>query len=346
MSASGWALAASVVLLGGNAFFVASSFSLVAARRSQVEQLAAGGSRRAKRTLEAMDHLVQMMAGAQLGVTLCSVGLGALAEPALSDALRGPARACGLPRGAVHPIALAFALLVVMVAHVLFGEMVPKFLTLAIPDRVAVVLGPPLARFSRWLGPGLAGIRGMANGVLRMVRISPPDARESAFGLPEVAAMAEESHREGLLDEAEYRLMAGALEFTATRARDVTIPMARLHCLPLGADAAALEELAVRTRHMRFPVVDPAGRPVGYVHAKDLLHLHRSETGAWVAPAVRAMPTIPAETPLPEALTRLREARAPMAVIVTATGPIGVLTVDDVVVALVRSTPPRPAASR
>jgi CBS domain containing-hemolysin-like protein len=343
---SGWALAASVVLLGGNAFFVAASFSLVASRRSQVEQLAAGGSRRAKRTLEAMDRLVQMMAGAQLGVTLCSVGLGALAEPALSSVMRGPARACGLPEEAVQPIALALALLVVAVAHVLLGEMVPKFLTLAIPDRVAVVLGPPLARFSRWLGPALVGIRGMANGVLRVVRIRPPDARESVFGLPEVAAMFEESHREGLLDEAEYQLMSGALEFTAARARDVAVPMARLHCLPTGADAAALEDLAVRTRHMRFPVVDPAGRPVGYVHAKDLLHLGCSESGARVAPAVRPMPTISAETPLPEALTRLREAGSPMAVVATPGGPVGVLTLDDVVVALVRSGASGPSSAR
>jgi CBS domain containing-hemolysin-like protein len=241
---------------------------------------------------------------------------------------------------------LAFALLVVMVAHVLFGEMVPKFLTLAIPDRVAVVLGPALARFSRWLGPALVAIRGVANGVLRLVRIRPPEAVESAFGLPEVAAMAAESHREGLIDDAEYRLMSVALDFTATCAGDVAIPPSRLHSLPLGADAAQLEALAVRTRHMRFPVVDPAGRPVGYVHAKDLLHLGRAENGGRSQPKVRAMPTIPAETPLPEALSRLREARAPMAVIAGATGPVGVLTLDDVVVALVRSAAPGPPTSR
>jgi CBS domain containing-hemolysin-like protein len=345
MSHPGWALGASVLLLAGNAFFVASSFSLVAARRSQVEPLAAGGSRRAKRTLEAMDGLVQMMAGAQLGVTLCSVGLGALAEPTMADLLRAPARAVGLPHEAVHPVALALGLLVVMTAHVLFGEMVPKFLTLAIPDRVAVVMGPALARFSRWFGPALVGIRGMANGVLRLVRIRPPDARESAYGLSEVAAMAAQSHRAGLIDDAEYRLMSGALDFTAARARDVAIPPARLHSLPLGADADALEELAVRTRHMRFPVVDDTGRPVGYVHAKDLLHLRRA-TASEVALAVRPMPTIAADTPLPEALAQLREARAPMAVIESATGPSGVLTLDDVVVALVRSGVPNPPPAR
>jgi magnesium and cobalt exporter, CNNM family len=346
MSVTGWALAASFALLIANAFFVAASFALVSARRSQVESLVAGGSRRARRALEAMDRLAQLMAGAQLGITVCSVGLGALAEPALADLLDGPARAAGLPEGAVHPVAFSVALLIVVFTHVLFGEMVPKNLTLAVPDRAVVALAPALAGFSRGLGPALVAIRGAANLVLRMLRIRPPTGADHVFGLPEVAAMAAESHREGLLDDEEYRLMAGVLDFTAARAKDLAIPLSRLHCLPFGADAAQLETLAVQTRHMRFPVVDANGAPVGYVHAKDLLHLRLGGPNEPApVPAVRPMPLLPAETPLPEALTKLREARAPMAVIGTAARPIGVLTLDDIVVALVRSTPPGSALS-
>lgn len=341
MRSTGWALFASVGLLMANAFFVAASFALVTARRSQVEAPAAAGSRRAARALEAMDRLTQLMAGAQLGITLCSVGLGALAQPALSDLLDRPIRSLGLPGRAVDPVTFAVALLIVVFTHVLLGEMVPKNLTLAAPDRTVVALGPALARFSRALEPVLLGIRGSANLVLRALRIRPQQTLDHAFGVPEVAAMAAESHRKGLLDDEEYRLMSGALDFTQARARDLAIPLAKLHCLPLGADAAALEALAVRTRHMRFPVVGADGRPVGYVHAKDLLHLRTDEPNQkQPAPGVRPMPVLPGDLPLPEALTRLRDARAPMALVESATSPIGVLTLDDIVAALVRSAPP------
>lgn len=337
----------SAALLAGNAFFVAASFALVSTRRSQVEPRAQAGSRRAQRVLLAMDRLAQLMAGAQLGITVCSVALGALAEPALADLLNGPLEAAQVPGRLVDPVAFAVALAGVVFAHVLLGEMVPKNLTLAMPDRAALVLGPGLARFTRWLAPALVGIRAVANGVLRLLGISPPDAAVPvAFGLPEVAAMAAESHREGLLDEEEYRLMRRALAFTSARAADIAIPLDRVYSLPVGARADQVEALAVRTRHMRFPVLDSSGRPIGYVHAKDLLHLGAAPpNGPRPAPAVRPLPVIPAETPLPEALTRLREARAPMAVIGTAGRPTGVLTLDDVFVALVHSAVPRPPIS-
>jgi CBS domain containing-hemolysin-like protein len=332
------ALLVSVLLLAFNAFFVGASFALVSARRSQIEPLAAAGDRRARRALRAMERLAEQMAGAQFGITVCSVGLGALAEPALSDLLDGPLRSVGLPEGSVEPVAFLGALLVVVFCHVLFGEMVPKNLTLAVPDRAVVLLAPTLSRFSRALGPVLGAIRGSANGVLRLLRIKPTDAVEHAFGLPEVAAMAAESHREGLLDDEEYRLMARALDFTTARAADVAIPMAKVHTLPVGAGSAQVEALAVRTRHMRFPVLDAGGRPVGYVHAKDLLH---PVSGAGPSiPVLRPLPVIAADTPLPDALTQLREARAPMAVIGTRARPTGVLTLDDVVVALVRARVP------
>jgi CBS domain containing-hemolysin-like protein len=134
--------------------------------------------------------------------------------------------------------------------------------------------------------------------------------------------------------------MAGALDFTEARAKDLAIPMSKVHCLPLGAGGAQLEALAVRTRHMRFPVVDAEGRPVGYVHAKDLLHLQPGGPDEPTPePEVRPIPLLPPDTRLPEALTRLRDARAPMAVIGSEAAPIGVLTMDDIVVALVRAAP-------
>ncbi len=332
----GVGLMGSLFLLVANAFFVGASFALVSARRTRIEPLAAT-SRRARRTLHAMDRLPELMAGAQLGITICSVGLGALAEPAIAHSLEGPLESMGVGHSAVHPIAFAIALLLVVLAHVLIGEMVPKNFTLALPDRAVVLLAPALATFATLLGPVLTVIRGTAVGILKLLRIRPPNSLEHVFGVPEVAAIAAESHREGLLDDEEYRLMERALHFTATRARDVVIPPDRLHTLPSDASPEQIEALAVRTRHMRFPVVDPSGRVVGYVHLKDLLHEGVVLPGVKRRGLViRDLPVIAPDTPLPDTLAVLRDARAPMAVLGTKAKPIGVVTLDDVIVALVQ----------
>ncbi|MDT5025528.1 MAG: magnesium and cobalt exporter, family, partial [Micromonosporaceae bacterium] len=132
-----------ILLLLGNAFFVGGEFSLIASRRTVVEPLAAT-SRRARAALSAMNQIPLMIAGAQLGMTICSLGLGAIAEPVLAHLLQVPFAAAGLPESAVHPVAFLFALGVVVFLHTVVGEMVPKNLTLAGPERAVLWLGPPM----------------------------------------------------------------------------------------------------------------------------------------------------------------------------------------------------------
>lgn len=341
MSGRFWAILAAIGLLGANAFFVGASFALVSARRSQIEPQAAAGSRRAKKTLVAMESLSKMMAAAQLGITVCSVGLGALAEPAVAGGLEQPLEGAGLPHGALHPVSFTVAMLIVVVAHVLVGEMVPKNLTLAVPDRAALLLGPPLVAFARAFSPVLAVINVVAGVSLRLLGIRARDEIHSAYGLHEVAQLAEESHREGLLDDEEYRLMSRALAFGNATAQDVRIPTNRLQTVSRDATAAEVEALAGRTRHLRFPVLDQTGRPIGYVHAKDLMRsgeLGRPDIP--IRPAIREMPTVAAGTPLPAVLTLLRDARAPMAVVEDGGRATGIVTLDDVIVALIRAGVP------
>ena len=340
MSGNLWMLVATVALLAANAFFVGASFALVSARRSQIEPLAAN-SRRAKRTLAAMEQLSRMMAAAQLGITVCSVGLGALAEPAVAAILEGPLTGAGLPHDWLHPVSLTISLTLIVVAHVLLGEMVPKNFTLALPEQAALALGPPLAAFARTITPILIAVDLVAGLSMRLLRISRRDELGAVYGLREVAQLAEESHREGLLDDAEYGLMARALAFTSATARDVAIPTERLQTVSLDDTGAQVEALAGRTRHLRFPVLDPAGRPIGYVHAKDLLRSGGlGRTDAPIRPAIRKMPSVGVDTPLPDVLDQLRAARAPMAVVETPGGAVGVVTLDDVIVALIRAGVP------
>ena len=172
---TGLAFTVAVLLLVANAFFVGAEFAVMAARRSQIEPMAADGSRRAKETLWAMEHVSSMLATAQLGVTVCSLGLGAVAEPAIAHLLEGAFEAVSLPEGLVHPVAFGLALALVVYLHVVIGEMVPKNLAIAGPERAALLLAPALVWLSRALSPLIQVLNGVANWVLRRMRVVPSD---------------------------------------------------------------------------------------------------------------------------------------------------------------------------
>src|SRR3954465_2745462 len=204
-----------LVLLIGNAFFVGAEFALVSARRTKVEPKAAAGSRVARTTLRAMEGLSQMIAAAQLGITVCSLGPGAVAEPALAPPIEPLAEAVNLPDAWLHPVAFTLAMVCVVYLHVVLGEMVPKNLALAGPERAGFVLGPPMVAIVTLLKPIVYGLDAVANGVVRMLKVEPRTEVTSAFTLEEVEALVDESHDEGMLDESEYTRLAGALGFTS-----------------------------------------------------------------------------------------------------------------------------------
>lgn len=259
-----------VVLLALNAFFVGAEFALVSARRSQIEPRAAGGSWPARATLRGMENVSLSMACCQLGITMCSLGIGAVGEPAVAHLLEVPFEAMGVPSAFVHPVALVIALIIVVYLHMVLGEMVPKNITLAGPDRAALILGPPLYLVTIVSRPVIWLMNATANLVLRAARIEPKDEVASAFTNEELRHFVAESGREGHLDEDELSLLQGALEFETLTARDVTIPTADLVTVPPDVTIAEVEELASRTGFSRFPVLED-GELRGYVHLKDLL---------------------------------------------------------------------------
>ncbi len=169
------ALLVAVLLLAGNAFFVGAEIALVSVRRAQVEPHAEAGSPRARTTLRAMSKVSLMMAGAQLGITVCSLGLGATAEPALAHLIEPLFASLGVPEAWVHPVAFTLALSVVVVIHMVLGEMVPKNIALAVPDRTALALGPPLYAVVTLLRPVIWTLNQGANLVLRLLGVQPRD---------------------------------------------------------------------------------------------------------------------------------------------------------------------------
>ena len=332
----GWGIATAVVLLAVNAFFVGAEFALISARRSALEPRAAT-SRAARVTVRAMENVSLMMAGAQLGITVCSLGLGALGEPAVAAAIEPAFAALGVPAALLHPIAFVLALALVVFLHVTVGEMVPKNIALAVPERAALVLAPPLVAVVTVLRPFLRVLNGVADLLLRALRVTPTDEMASTYSGEEVAGLVEQSRREGLLDAGEAALVLGALGFADRPVDTVAIPVADL-VTEAAEDPVSLLEATAHRSGSRLPVRDTGGGLRGYVHVKDLLALPAAARDRPVpASRVRELPTLAEGTGLAEALAVMRREGAHLAVVAPAGGgaPVSMVALDDVLAALV-----------
>jgi CBS domain containing-hemolysin-like protein len=339
---SGLLVAAVLLLL--NAFFVGAEFAVISARRSQIEPLADAGSRPARTALRAMEHISLMLACAQLGITVCSLGLGAVAEPAIARLIEAPVEAVGLPDGVVHSLAFAVALAVVVYLHVVIGEMVPKNLALAGPDRAVLLLAPPLIALARATRPVIGALNAVANGVLRLLRVEPRTELASTYTADEVASIVTESAREGLLAD-DHGLLTGALEFSEREAGDVMVPLARLVTVPAGSTPDEVERLVTRTGFSRFPVVRSSDSSVevagadlmGYLHLKDLLYADDERHDQPVPDKrIRNLVSVSTGDEVEEALATMQRAGTHLARVVDQGGrTVGVLFLEDVLEELV-----------
>ncbi len=331
-----WGLAWLVVLLAGNAFFVGAEFAVIAAKRSQIEPRAEAGSRAAKTALWAMEHATLMLATSQLGITVCSLLILNVSEPALHHILEIPLELTGLPVEVVSGIAFAMALLIVTFLHVVLGEMVPKNISFSLPTRAVLLLAPPLVAVARIFGILIRALNAVANGVLRAFKVEPKDEAASAFTLEEVATIVEQSQREGLLHDRSGALTA-AFEFTTKTVSDVAVPMAELVTLPEDASPADVERAVAQRGFSRYVLVDEAGEPTGYVHLKDVIDLDEDEFDDPVPPKrIRRLVSILSRAELEDGLAVMRRSGAHLARSVDEEGNVtGVLFLEDIIEELV-----------
>lgn len=319
-----------VVLLFGNAFFVGAQFALITARQDQVAPFAEEGSRGARATLAQMRTLPTMLAGSQLGIAVCSLGLGAVAEPAISHLLEGGFHLAHLPRAFLHPISFAVALAGVSYLHMVIGEMVPKNLALAGPVRAALLLGPPMAGWVRVTRPILTSLSTVANGVLRIFGIQPRDELSSTYTSTELADMIAESTAEGLIEPADQQRLARALTLERRSARDVMIPLRALVTVPESVTPADLEALVADTGYSRFPITRDGNDLVGFLHAKDILELAQRDQPV-PNRLYRPMVRIDANLLLSQTLTTLRRGGGHLGRVVDGSRTIGAIALEDVI---------------
>jgi CBS domain containing-hemolysin-like protein len=324
------ALLAAVALLAANAFFVGAEFALISARRDRLEAMAAAGTAAARTVLRAHADLSRMLAASQLGITISSLLLGRLGEPAVAHLIERPLGWLGMPEALLHPIAFAISLAIVVVAHILLGEMVPKNIAIAGPERTALLLVPPFLVFTTVLRPLIELFNVMANGVLRLVKVEPRDELESSFTSDELADLIAESGREGLLDDDESRRLTRTLGSAEATVAEVLVPIGELVTLPAEPTVGDVADAVAETGFSRFPVRGTNGGLAGYLHVKDILDLVDDPGAAVPEPRVRRLPEVPSSVRLDEALAVLRRARAHLG---RAVGPrgetAGVVALED-----------------
>lgn len=324
-----WALALSALLLAGNGFFVAAEFALVASKRYRLEQSALAGSRAAGAALAGSRELSLMLAGAQLGITVCTLGLGALAEPAIEHVIVPPLESAGLPHGASAAIGLVVALAVVSFLHVVVGEMAPKSLAISHPERSALLLALPFRGFARLVRPLLAVLQRAANAMLRLVRVEPQDALAAAHGPAELRMLVERSRQEGLLDPDQHQLLSRMLSLARTRLAQVMTPLPRLAVVRAAAPATAVETACRQAGRSRLGVVDDAGTVRGLVHVRDVVQATTAGRSVSAAALMSPATTLDASLNVAAAATRMRAARAQLALVAANGRVTGFVALED-----------------
>ncbi|WP_149183026.1 hemolysin family protein [Streptomyces sp. TRM49041] len=322
-----------------NAFFVGAEFALISVRRSQIEPAALKGNRRAKTTLWGLEHLSAMMATAQLGITVSSLVLGAVAEPAIAHLLEPPFQAVGVPGGLIHPIAFVIALTLATYLHMLIGEMVPKNIALAAPAPTALLLGPPLVALTRALRPVVFGINAFANAILRLLKVEPKDEISSVYTDDELVRLVKDSSEAGLLGPEDGDRLRDALELGTRPVGEVMVPLNRVVTVGHGITPRELERTAAANGFSRLPVTGPGGTILGYLHIKDALGA-ADRTKPFPRAALHPVTKVALDTPLDDTMTAMRAAGTHLAAVTGNKGTvIGFVTMEDVLEELVGPTP-------
>ena len=330
-----------VLLLAANAFFVAAEFALISARRDRLEALAEQGKHSAVTVIRAGENLPVMLAGAQLGITICSILLGRVGEPAVAHLLEKPFGLIGIPDTVLHTVSFVIAITIVVVLHVLLGEMVPKNIALAGPESAAMLLVPPYLLWVRAARTVIAFYDWCARVILRAFGVEAKSELENAVSTVELSEMIAESLSEGLLDPEEHNRLSRALRIRNRVVGDVAVPVGGVHAVPVadegsGPTVAAIQRALAETGYSRFPVVDTFGDFIGYLHIKDVLPLVDDPDAVLDSSMVRPLPQVPASLPLPDALSRLRRDNSHLALVTDADGVVSAMVaLEDLVEDLV-----------
>jgi CBS domain containing-hemolysin-like protein len=320
-----------------NGFFVASEFAFVRVRSTAVDQMVEEGRAGAGTLQEALGSLDDYLAATQLGITVASLGLGWIGEPAVATLIE-PVLAPVLPAGTLHLVAVGIGFGVVTFLHVVFGELAPKTVAIADAERIAILVAPPMKFFYYLFFPGLVVFNGTANRFTSLIGVPPASETEETLSEEEIRMVLSRAGEEGQVDAEEVGMIERVFELDDVTARDVMIPQPNVVTVPAGTRLPELRALVVEHGHTRYPVVDGGEEVVGYVDAKDVLQAGESGAGEDVTAGdiAREIPMVPETTPVDELLQEFQSKQRQMATVIDEWGTLeGIATIEDVLEVIV-----------
>jgi len=320
-----------------NGFFVAAEFAYVRIRSTQIETLVEEGRSSAKLVQEAEENLDDYLATTQLGITIASLGLGWVGEPAIASLLE-PVLGSLLPAGTLHLVSIAIGFSVITFLHVVFGELAPKTLAIAEAERIALLVAAPMKFFYYIFIPGIIVFNGTANFFTRLIGVAPASEREESHSPEEILRIVSRSGEQGAVDTDEVEMIESVFDLGETPAREVMVPRPDVVTVDADMPLSELRAVAASGSYTRFPIVDKdADDPViGFVHAKDVLHAIETAADTEAEPTARDLARdvifVPETRRIDEVLTEFRRRNVQLAVVIDEWGAFeGILTSEDVV---------------
>ena len=329
----GLRLAAVAVLVAANALFVAAEFSLVAARRTRIEAMIRRGDRRAMAARAVMQNITRFISGTQLGITLTSLGLGWIGEPALAEPIGRWFAALPSPLAtiATHGVAVSLAFVLITYLHVVLGELVPKSLALLYPEALGRWLARPLTLFTTVTNPFIWLLNNSATGLTRLFGARPMSERERVHSPEEILMLVEQSRQTGGLGSQDARMIAGVFEFSEKNAREVMTPRTQMVALPLTLAIADAADRVAAAGRSRYPVYrDSLDDIVGTVHAKDILRALRGAAGGTLESILRPPLLVPGTREVEDVLADMKRQKVHLAIVLDEYGgTAGLVTMED-----------------
>jgi CBS domain containing-hemolysin-like protein len=327
-------------LVGLNGFFVASEFAFVRIRSSAVEQLVGEGRSGADTLQAAIDNLDDYLAVTQLGITIASLGLGWIGEPAVA-ALLEPALAGVLPESAIHLVAFAVGFSIITFLHVVFGELAPKTIAIARAERISLLVAPPMKAFYYLFYPGLVVFNGTANYFTRLIGVPPASESEETLTEEEILTILSRSGRAGTVEKEEVEMIEQVFELDDTTVREVMIPRPDVVGVDADSSLAELRALVLDAGHTRYPVLEAGDgeQVVGFVNVKDVLRARELDADPERTTAgdlARDLPVVPESSQIDNLLTEFQENQSQIAAVIDEWGAFeGLVTVEDIVEVIV-----------
>lgn len=321
------------VLVLINGFFVAAEFALVSVRRTRIDQLAEEGNKTAQATRKALQNLDLYIAATQLGITMASLGIGFVAEPAIEHLLEPLLHDTALLEAQKKAIAFGVAFAISTVLHIVFGELAPKSWALQRPEQVSLMVTRPLLAFALVFQWAIRGLNALGNGVVRMFGLKGVAGHHTAYSEEEIRMIVSASSQEGVLEDSEKELVYNVFDLSDTTVREVMRPRIDMVTVDSAAPLRRLLELNAEHGYSRVPVYqDTADNIVGIAHTSDVLRHLEELDHLTISDLMRPVYFVPEAMKIKDLLAKMRTKKSHMSIVVDEFGgTMGLVTLEDAI---------------